>query len=706
MGRSIVFAEPGFVYLQGNDAWAHARSIDYLTHNFPHRLLFDPFSAWPDGQPAGMAPLFNVLVAVTALALGGGTPSELLTHTVLAWAPVVLAALLPIPVWLLGRRMFGSETAGLAAAWFIALMPGHFHFVSKLGFGDHHILETLLACTGMLALVEATLSDGRTRRRWTAFAAVVWSAYLAAWVAAALLIGVLVAWAGLELLTAHLRRTEPTDVVGMLLPILLLGWLSIQFEAPHVWTLITQVALPFGLAALLLLAGLFRLSQRRGWPLWAAPAGVTAAVAAMAAAGAVAAPAQFAFILDKVMLAAPDARYQTIAEMRPLVVFNGPWFWVPLWEQFRMTFPLAVVGAAFAFESRAAIAPPVRRLLLLWTVVFFALSLMENRATYYLAVNLSLLAGFALSEIAQRLSPPRWQTAAMAALALFAVLPDAAGIEAQYGRYYPVFTDYRKAYEYLRTQTPEPLGADGFYARFVRPPEGQPYPYPPSAYGVMNWWDIGHHVTALGRRIPVANPYQSGAETAATFFLERDPAIAVEQLRQLRARYVIVGPDMLMNRLEDMHPGSGGIDTMPQWINRRRSDMYRMAIREEPTVVRQMLVFFPAYFETMAARLALYAGEATEAESITLVRLELDQDEWWVEDAKSFDTVDERAAFLAEHPDEGWQVASVNPYHTCVPLEAAPGLRLAYKSQFRTLPAVKVFEVDDHPAPSLLSAAP
>lgn len=688
---SRVFGEPGAVILQGNDAWAHSRTVEFLVHNFPHTMVFDPYSAWPNGQPSEIAPLFDFSVATVVLALGGGAPSEFLTGAVLAWAPVVFGALIPLPVFGLARRLTGSGEAGVAAAWIVAVMPGHFQIVSQLGFGDHHSLEGLLAASGMWALTAALQSNGPARGRWIAAAALIWAAYLAAWVAAALMIGILVFWAGLELLLAHLRGGRAAGVVPAMAAVLLFGWLSIQFTGTHAWSLITQAALPAGLIALFVLAGLFRLSKRLQAPVWAVPAAALVLAAAAVGGFAALAPEKFAFLWKKISLMAPDARFSTITELRPLLRFDGPWFWTPLWEQFRLAFPLALIGAFLLWRDGEARNRPAIRLALVWSCLILLLTLSQMRSSYYLAINLAVLSGVALHALAANLMPRR-RTWALALLAAAANLPAVLAVDELNGPDPPILRDYRKVYGYLRSETPEPFGdAEAFFRYHPPPPAGEPFDYPPSAYGVMNWWDSGHTMTAIARRIPVSNPYQAGVDTAARFYLERDPAVAVEQLRKLGVRYALAGPELLMSSLGEITPADSKVDAMHAWIGADRDEMYGLARRADTG--EPLLVFLPPYFQTMAARLSLYAGQGTEARQLTLLRLDRSQRPWLLMQDRAFESEASRDLFQAEHGDEGWEPGSLDPYRSPVSLEPVQGLQLVFKSQFRSLPAVKVYEL-------------
>ncbi len=690
-----VFGEPGVVRFRGNDAWAHLRAIQVLVHNYPRQMVFDPYSGWPNGQRSGVALLFDLSVASTALILGGGAPSEQLIEKTLAWAPAVYGSLIPLAVFALTRRLFGSVGAGVAAAWVVALIPGHFQSVAQVGFGDHHSLEGLLATTGILALTAAMQSEGRNRSRWIVAAALAWSAYLATWVAGALMIGVIVFWAGTELLRAHIQRKPALWVLTLLLPVLGGCWISVQLTGNHAWSLLTQIALPAGALALAVAYSLFRLSDRLGLRAWAMPAAAVVLVVAAFGVFAFAAPQQFAFVADKVSLMNPDERFRTITELKPLLTFDGPWFWTPLHRQFRLAFPLACVGCFALWLDRRELSSAPLRLTLIWSGVILLLALSQVRSSYYLAINQAILSGFALATIARRLSPSRsaW---VLAALTLAVNVPSLRAIDEINGPDHPTQVDYRKAFQFLRTATPEPLGDEAaYFRRYEQPPAGRPFDYPPGAYGVMNWWDHGHTLTAVARRIPVSNPYQSGVEIAGSFYLQRDPATALEQLRNLKIRYVLAGPDLLMNRLDLMTAGDAKMDAMHPWVGSDRDELYLVARREADG--KPVLVFFPAYFETMAVRLSLYAGQKAEVLRPTAVILDKVGAEWRMLGQQTFGSEEARRQFLFSERGAGWRIATVEPQQTCVSLDAVEGLELIYKSQFRSLLSAKVFEVIPRP---------
>ncbi|RZN34331.1 MAG: hypothetical protein EFT35_09535 [Methanophagales archaeon ANME-1-THS] len=110
--------------------------------------------------------------------------------------------------------------------------------------------------------------------------------------------------------------------------------------------------------------------------------------------------------------------------------------------------------------------------------------------------------------------------------------------------------EWYEALRWMRNNTPEP-GVD-YYGFYEEPPLNETtgrrdYAYPPSAYGVMSWWDYGHIITWIAHRIPNANPFQagiggpigSGNPGACVFFIVDNEPEANEVADTLGVRYVI-----------------------------------------------------------------------------------------------------------------------------------------------------------------------
>jgi len=99
-------------------------------------------------------PFFHWLLSGTIWVIGLGSPTQHTIDTVGVYFPAVLGALTVIPVYFLGKVMFG-ELAGIIGASLIVILPGEWFGRSSLGFTDHHVLEVLLTTTALMFLVMA-----------------------------------------------------------------------------------------------------------------------------------------------------------------------------------------------------------------------------------------------------------------------------------------------------------------------------------------------------------------------------------------------------------------------------------------------------------------------------------------------------------------------------------------------------------------------
>ena len=125
--------------------------------------------------------------------------------------------------------------------------------------------------------------------------------------------------------------------------------------------------------------------------------------------------------------------------------------------------------------------------------------------------------------------------------------------------------DWYTSCVWLMNNTPSP-GMD-IYTIYPRPPNGQQYHYPDTAYGVMSWWDYGHMMETIGHRMPNANPFQEGIGNATAgipgsspYFLAENESDAEKVLTNLdknrsiylTTRYVMPDIEMAISKFYAM----------------------------------------------------------------------------------------------------------------------------------------------------------
>ncbi len=69
-------------------------------------------------------------------------------------------------------------------------------------------------------------------------------------------------------------------------------------------------------------------------------------------------------------------------------------------------------------------------------------------------------------------------------------------------------SDWRESMDWMVNNTPD-TGVNYFTIY-----DQKSFVYPAGSYGVMSWWDYGHLITYIAKRIPNANPFQQGVAGA------------------------------------------------------------------------------------------------------------------------------------------------------------------------------------------------
>lgn len=700
-----VFQADG-IHIQEGDGYFHMRTVRNLMHHFPQRSSFDPYSGMPNGQPVTTGPFYDLAIGFTALVVGLGAPSEWLMNVIGAWFPAVLGSLIAVPVYFIGRTLF-SPVAGILGAFVLALIPGNFMRVTKLGFTDHHVAEVFLSTLALMFLVLALEREATVKRRWiyTVLAGLSLGCYLDTRPVGAFLVGFIALCGAGQIVWDHLRgnRSRTSATVFVFAPALFIAWLLFLPLGSIIWSEFTQLALVGGMVLVVATAALSRWIPSK----WMFAGTLVIAVAAGLGGLQMLKPTLLSSLLFNVTSRQSSGAAGTVLELRPLYNMRGALEWRPIWEQFTGSWFLAIPALLVLLprvwrDNRAGL-----NLFLAWSAFMLVLGVQQNRNCYYLAVNMALLAGWTCWQITNKGKLYERLVAGML-LAGLMTIPSFTPIMVAAGQDNGLNSDWIAAYKWLREKTPEPLGGPGAYNEFYKVPAGDGhFSYPSSAYGVMNWWDFGHSISAEAHRIPVSNGMQTGAAEAAQFFTTNSPDEAARILKETRSRYIIAGPQMMVPQSPDGWGASAMFLAMPVWINadsRRYADLY---LEQDPDGKNHALtVYFPDYYRSMMAHLYLYDGEAVEPVNSTWIigyreeKARGGEKVRYVTSKQEFATWQEAEKRFLQIHGEPFVLGGLNPVHTCVPLTKLNGYRLVFTSQkdpFSTkstepVRAVKIFE--------------
>lgn len=612
------------VIFAGNDPWIHMRNVDVAVAQFPRVLWYDRYRLAPDGAWAE-APLMDLMIAATALIAGRGHPSPHLIDVTGAWFPPIAGALVVIPVFFIARRLFDRAAAWLAAT-LIAVLPGQLFQRSILGYTDHHVVEALLCACVLLFLMRAF---GEGKRRDAVFAGVALGLYLCAWSGGGFLIVILLA-AAVAMWLARVENVAGPFAVTFLVAAAVCSPVALHLIGEH-------LVLPLLVGGAAIVAALERLPRR------ISIGAVLIVVVALAV-----------MISDDLLSYAsrftPSAGASTIGEIRPLLMMDHHFSFVPLWSELTTSALLAPIGllllARKAWRERSA----AKATFALWSAAIIIATLAQIRFGYYLAIVAAVLASGAAVTLFSRLHRT-FAVVATLAIVVYPNLPIAAALPAlpNYGPS-PAWID---AMEWMRAHTPEPFErADAYFdASLSRRP----------AYGVLAWIDNGYWITRIAHRVPVTNPTQARANDAASFFLATDERVATDIARRLEARYVVADRSFPMLVETAGLPFASQLGTMCAWAGVDPSRYFEVYFAKG----RPLFVYYPDYYRTMAMRLFAHRGDAWTPRQSTWAIAATPQRE--ITAVRRFNTFEEAEAFVRSDPAR-WRLVGLDPVRSCVPL--------------------------------------
>jgi dolichyl-diphosphooligosaccharide--protein glycosyltransferase len=169
--------------------------------------------------------------------------------------------------------------------------------------------------------------------------------------------------------------------------------------------------------------------------------------------------------------------------------------------------------------------------------------------------------------------------------------------------------DWKESLEWMNQNTPD-IGIN--YTQIY---DSKTFKYSDTAYGVMSWWDYGHMITYIAKRIPNANPFQQGITEeagSANFFISINETEANAVLDAGKTRYIIT----------DIEMDSGKFYAMATWYNATVSaSPYQMYVIVENGLdsYTSALLNKNEYYLTMISRLHNFDGSYTEPTSVYYV---------------------------------------------------------------------------------------
>ncbi|MFC1915622.1 STT3 domain-containing protein, partial [Chloroflexota bacterium] len=390
----------------GVDAYYHMRIVDNLVHNFPHLINFDPFRIYPGGSEIAAGRFLDRLLASVIWIVGLGSPSQHTVDVIGVYFPAVLAALIVIPVYFIGKELF-NRWAGVLSAALIAILPGEFMGRSILGFTDHHVAETLFATTTMLFLILAIKSARQRqltfshfyRRDWaiinrpviySLLTGIFLGIYFLTWSGALLFAFTISVYFIIQFIIDHWRH-QSTDYLCLVGAILF--FVTLIIFLPSSTGMLYLVSLIVALLAPVLLNGISRrmTNKRIRYPLTLVGLGIVGLGIFYLI--------EPVFFLRTFHVFWPTEVSRTTLEMQPLLFPQGNFTLKLAWGNFTAGFFLSFglllywIFYTRVFRKQGSAEDNI---LLIWSIVILLATLGQRRFAYYFAVNVALLTGYLL----------------------------------------------------------------------------------------------------------------------------------------------------------------------------------------------------------------------------------------------------------------------------------------------------------------------
>jgi dolichyl-diphosphooligosaccharide--protein glycosyltransferase len=605
-----------WIKFSSNDGYFWMHHVDLFSYHFPSIPYYDPYFIYPGGAYVGGMHFFGWLLAGIIWLVSFGHPTEHIIDVVGSYYPAVLGVLTIIPVYFIGKNLFG-KVAGLVAAGLVAILPGEFLGRSLLGSTDQHVMETLLTTATMLFLI-LVLKEIKDYKRaiWCILTGLLLGLYLITWGGAPLFVVVITIFVVAQFIVNHMKRVDSLSLMlSSFLVYLIAFTIYTRASIPNEYylalavVLVTPVAL-FGLSRLLKNCHTIYYSL--------ALFGIVAFGQAILY---IFKPDLFMSFLGNFgeIFSPQGASAQTTLETQSFFSLG----WAIPWGNFTTSLILAPVAfvVLVAIYLRNKLSDPTWLLLFVWTAIIVLANIVQRRFAYYSIINVALLVGslsWLLIKLGaksytkrKRLIPDKinyvWVGFSIILILGVVFSPNISGAKqvATQTQFTPSDA-WMESLTWMKNNTPEPFGSDKYYD-VVKPvnPVGWKFQYPETAYGVTSWWDYGYWITRIAHRIPSANPSQSPEpiKKVANLFLSQDNATAERIVKELKSEYLIIDNMMVTSKFY----------ALVTWVGGDPDDYMGIYYVPNGGRLQPTRLFYPEYYQSLTVRLFNFNGEAVKS---------------------------------------------------------------------------------------------
>ncbi len=639
-----------------DDPLYNLRQVEQILANFPNYGWFDAMTQYPYGTSIYWGPLFPTIIAICCLITGAATRTEIISIG-LVIPPLMAAATVAI-MYFVGKTC-GDWKTGVLASGFTAIVTGQFFYRSLYGYMDHHIAEVLFSTLFCLFYMYAILSEKGSKielknpgsyKSLLLISGLAGIAYLLGlftmptMILFAMIAGIFTViqftidvYRGRT--SEYLLLINVTIFAIAIIGLLIFGLKSsgIDLSTYSIGHIFAYIGMIFGTGFFYLLQLYLKEKEKYFYPAALAGCGLVLTVFLYFAI-----PQLYTLLIyDLFSFFGQAPVTNTVQEARG---------WAPdmAWITFNYGLVLMAGGVLIMIYKNIRNEHPEQVFVLVWSIIMFFSTWQHVRYEYYLAINVALLAAVCVTYLYSRgLSDIRYLFSGLSSTNEGTeVKENVSGTGAQAKKQkktqkkdsghvttnYPlvgiifitiglsllfVYTsvsysypnalsgqmrmnpDWRESMDWMANNTPE-TGVNYFTIY-----NQETFEYPAGSYGVMSWWDYGHLITYIAKRIPNANPFQQGVapEGAAAYFMSTDEKKANALLDRLGTRYIVT----------DVEMDTGKFWAMSTWDNpTAATDPYQMTLlvsnKDNPDSYDPVRLNKQEYYLTTISRLHNFDG--------------------------------------------------------------------------------------------------
>jgi oligosaccharyl transferase (archaeosortase A-associated) len=711
-----------------DDPLYNLRQVEQILANFPNYAWYDPMSYFPTGMSVPWGPLFPTIIATICLLVGASTRPEIISTGLLI--PPLMGVLIVVIMYFVGKSC-GDWKTGLLASGFTAVVSGQFFYRSLFGYMDHHIAEVLFSTVFCLLYMTAIFSEKDKKidlknitsyKRTFLLSCLTGITYLLGlfvmptMILFAMIVGIFTI-IQFVIDVARGKTSEYLVVINtVIFSIAIIGLLTYGLKDAGVNLIFYSVGHVYAYLALIggtvFLYGVARFIKGKDWYYY--PAVLIGSGIVFSLFLLIVIPELYnLFISSFFSFFGQQAVTNTVQEARG---------WTPelAWMTFNYGLILLVGGALVMLYNNLKDEHPHQIFALVWSLIMLISTWQHVRYEYYLAVNVALLSAVCISFTLQRglkdihglatrigsdtdkaelrggekeerqkgkkqkkthkkgagSSQPDYLAVGLVVLTaglgiLFAFTSASLSFTNGSGDSIRMNPDWRESLEWMGNNTP-PTGVD--YYTIYNP---KTFQYPAEAYGVMSWWDYGHMITYIAKRIPNANPFQSGVvgpTGSANYFMSISEDEGNQVLDRAGTRFIITDIEMDTTKFW----------AMATWYNTSEgASPYQMTLLtpgQNMNSYESVLLNTPLYYLTMISRLHNFDGSLKTPSSAYYIEYadpSISQVSLPVitgaEAVNASDAVSRAAEYNLNAP-AGYHAAALSPAIT-LPIETVPALR-------------------------------